>query len=985
MKNFKRVISAVIALALSASTLVAVSANRFADVDDTTRYAEAIEVLTALDIIHGYEEEGGLVFKPDGEITRAEAATMIVGALNLGDEAKAAMGTSQFTDVNEQASWATGYVNVGVAQGFIHGMDETTFAPKDNVTYAQMCVMLTLITGYGDYAAAQGGYPTGYTSMAASAGIIKGVSLSNDAKLKRGQVAQMLYNAMTTPLLGVTSYSLAGNEYAPQDGSKSDFKTILSENFEGFAIDAKIEAVPSSEAALKKNEIRISTTKNGGEFIDSSTTKKVLVNEKMYDDFGVADKLLMKGKAVIAKDDNDEWHLLYFAAGTNDMATAKVSDYNSLADGGKSADSVAAGGDSKITFGSRNYNLNTTSGKIYVNGAYYSPISEANVNTVLAQASGEVVLLDDIDSVTGYDTIMVKVYNVGKVTAVAFANEITTIQLTAKAGLNSTINTIKISTDGVEDGTVALTVTRNGEAVDISNVKKNDIIAFAIDPSTTGTSISDPDYIDILVTDDKISGKITREDNTEKTYTVGDAEYEEVVWGSPALTIGYTYALTLDPFGRIYEEEVEASSNRYGIAETYNSYDGLQVVRETGAYKWYELNLTNIKDSANVSGKDTDGDGYITLAQFDSFIDAGSKPTPEKRVIVYTVQNSTGKINSIELLAGTLYDNLNPVAYKAKTGKLGNKTVQDSTAVLDISTYIANGTNTVSDYEKFAVSSFVDKAEYEGTVFNDLADPTIAALILLTKTGDDITEDSRFAVVKKAAAQSQTSDGDTCYSLNVLYEGVEKNILCTLNSGVDLLNSGDAFFFKTDTEGLVKSYVKIYDAATETFTSFGATSPVTGTAGETFSFNTSDWDYTIKNTAKADYQLVYGVVTDVTTKGVELAIEDHLAGTDGIFGTADDTHIIDLTDDNKYEVFGMEADCVNYRYGKSEYTGAANQYKGISVAAPQASALDTFETGTKTDIYDLAKVAGVDGHDSLVYAVAEIIDGDIVAIYTIVK
>ena len=986
MKNFKRVISAVIALALSASTLVAVSANRFADVDDTTRYAEAIEVLTALDIIHGYEEEGGLVFKPDGDINRAEAATMIVGALNMNADAKAAAGTSKFTDVNEQTSWATGYVNVGVAQGFINGMDENTFAPKENVTYAQMCVMLTLITGYGEYAAKNGGYPTGYTTMAASAGINKGVALSADAKLKRGQVAQMLYNALTTPLLGVKSYSLQGNEYEPQDGSKGDFKTLLADKFDGYAIDAKITAVPNSDGALDKGEAKISTTKAAGEYLDSSTSKSFLANEKVFDEYGVADQLFLSGKAVITKDNDDKWHLVYFKAGTNDTAVANAVDYNPAADGGKDA-SV----DGKISFGSKNYNVNNTTGEIYVNGVYYSAISEGNVSTVLGAAQGEVKLLDDDDTVTGYDKIMANVYNIAKVTAVTYTNDITTIQVTTKAGLNTTVNSIKISDDAVKDGSVALTAKKNGEAIALSAIKKNDIIAFAIDPGTTATTVTDPDFIDILVTDQKISGKVTREDNTDKTYTVGDKTYEEVVWGNPTLTIGYTYALTLDPFEKIYEEEVEASSIKYGIAETYNSYDGLQVILPNGSYKWYELNLTSIGDASDISGKDTDSDGVITVSQFDSYIDAGTKPDPEARVIAYSVQNSTGKINKIDIISGTTYTTTAPTSYKAKTGKLGNKSINDTTAVLDIIAYKANGTHTVSDYEKFAVSSFVDKAEYAGTIFADQADNTIAALVLLTKIGDDITEESRFAVVRKAAAQAQTDDGDTCYSLNVLYGGEEKDILCTTASGVNTLNPGDAIFFKEDSEGLVKSYIRVFNKAaynnddTAAFTDFGTTGTVLGTNGESFSFNVADWDYTIKNAAKKDYQLVYGIITDVTTKGVEFALEDHGAGADTVLNTADDTYTIDLTNEANYEVFGVDADCVNYRYGMSEYTGAANQYKGISVAAPQASILDPYETGTKTDIYDLTQVTGVDGHDYLVYALAEIVDGDIVAIYTIVQ
>ena len=974
MKNFKRVISAVIALAMSASTLVAVSASKFADVDGTN-YAEAIEVLTALDIVHGYDEEGGLVFKPEGDITRAEAATMIVGALNMTADAQAAAGTSKFTDVNEKASWASGYVNVGVAQGFINGMDDTTFAPQENVTYAQMCVMLTLITGYGEYAKAYGGYPTGYTTMAASAGINKGVALSADAKLKRGQVAQMLYNALTAPLLGVKSYSLAGNEYEPQDGSKGDFKTLLSDKFDGYVIDAKITAVPNSDPTLDKGEAKISTTKAAGEFLDNSTTKTVLGNEKVFDEYGVADQLFLEGKAVITQDNDDKWHLVYFKAGANDSTVAAAIDYNSAADGGKDA-SV----DGKISFGSKNYNVNNTTGEIYVNGVLYGPITEANIAAVLGAAQGEVKLLDDDDTTTGYDKIMATVYNVAKVTAVTYTNEITTIQVTTKAGLNAGVNTLKISDDAVEDGSVALTAKNAaGETIALSSIKKNDIIAFAIDPGIATTTVTDPDFIDILVTDEKVSGKVIREDNTDKTYTVGDVTYEEVVWGNPVLTIGYTYSLTLDPFGKIYEEEVEASSIRYGIAETYNNYDGLQVILSDGSYKWYELNLNSIADPANVSGLGT----TLTVTQFDNYIDAGAKPDPEARVIAYTVQNSTGKINKIDIMSGINYTAGNEAVYKSKTGKLGTKSIVDSTAVIDVIAYKANGTKTVSDYEKFATSSFVDKAEYCGTVFADQADPTIAALVLLTKIGDDLTEDSRFAVVRKAAAQAQTSDGDTCYSLNVLYDGEEKDILCTTASGVNTLTPGDAIFFKEDSEGLVKSYIKVFDITaynntnTVAFSDFDtldgdADGEIAGTNGENFSFTIADWDYTIKNAAKADYQLVYGIVTDVTTKGVEMAVEAPV-------------NFIDLTNDNNYEVFGVDADCVQYRYGMSEYTGAANQYKGISVAAPQASVLDPYETGTKTDIFDLSQIVGVDGHDQLVYALAQIVDGDIVAIYTLVQ
>ena len=241
MKNFKKVISSVIALAIAASSFAAVSASSFSDVADTASYAEAVDVLAALGIVNGYEEDGAFTFKPEGEITRAEAATMIVGALNMTEDAKNSSASCQFADVNEKASWAAGYVNVGVSEGFINGRSADEFDPQSNVTYAEMCVMLTKITDYADYATSniKEGDPwyKAYTDMAASAGLNKGVSVPLTSALTRGHVAQMIYNALVTPKLGIVEYSFVDNKYAPLDGTYSpEFKTLLSEKFDGYVV-----------------------------------------------------------------------------------------------------------------------------------------------------------------------------------------------------------------------------------------------------------------------------------------------------------------------------------------------------------------------------------------------------------------------------------------------------------------------------------------------------------------------------------------------------------------------------------------------------------------------------------------------------------------------------------------------------------------------------------------------------------------------------
>jgi hypothetical protein len=1030
MKNFKRVISAVIALALSASTLVAVSASKFSDVDDADNYAGAINALTALDIIHGYEEEGEVVFKPEGDITRAEAATMIVGALNMMNEAKAAAGTSKFTDVNEKASWASGYVNVGVAQGFINGMDDTTFAPQENVTYAQMCVMLTLITGYGDYAKAYGGYPTGYTTIANQTGISKGVAVAADTPLKRGQVAQVLYNAMTTPVLGVKNYSLQGNEYAVSDGDEIAFKTILSSKFKGYEAEMKIEAVPKSDTTLDKDQVKVSLTDDAyldevkATSSDSKMEKKYDATagtgwiKDVYDDFGVSEDLYKSGKGILVKDSNKKWHLVYFEADENETAVVDAADFLKSSKGGKS---VAT--DKKVTFGTKDYPVNATAGRIYVNGVDCGAITDANMDAILPYAQGEVKFIDDNESASGYEKIMVASYTIAKVTAVNYTSGTTSITMTQKAGYHftgQTFSVIEITDDAVEDGDVAITVKNaDGEAVKLSSIKKGDIIGFAISPKyanvSTPTTVKDPSTIDIVVTDETISGKVTAEDKKAEVYTIdNEVDYKTVVWVTGDLTVGSSYTLTLDPFGRIYGSELESDSARYAVAEKYDKDYGVQLILPDGTSKYYEMEASTA-DLSNASAAYITAAAYgptaasgtaasaatlagaSTVGTFEHYIETANANKPDLRVVQYTLKNSTGKISSIKIMnkAATLLE------YKGRNSKLDGKSIIDTTGVLDASKYIENNKNNISDYAAFATSSFVDKTKYKAAVFSAEGN---ASFIILTEVGKTITAESRFAVVKSGAVTALTDDGDTCYKVGVLYDGEEQDMLFEYTTtdavGATALNPGDAFFFLTDNEGLVKSYVRIYvqkftsslpsvengiqnttafkDLATLDAADGTSDGKISGTNGGVFTYETSDWDYTFASSTK-DCKLVYAIITDAD-KGVEFAEED-------VNG------IIDLNDNTYFEGYDMDSDCLTYRYGIKEQTVVDNQDKAINVIAPTASTLDGSEvaaktgagattSATKTSIYNLGYNGG---YANVNYALALIVDGDIVEIYTIAQ
>ena len=89
-KNLKKVISSVAALTMVASSVAAFAVD-FPDVESTASYAQAVQELSALDVISGYDDG---TFGPDKLVTRAEITKMIVDALAERSSAEASTESS---------------------------------------------------------------------------------------------------------------------------------------------------------------------------------------------------------------------------------------------------------------------------------------------------------------------------------------------------------------------------------------------------------------------------------------------------------------------------------------------------------------------------------------------------------------------------------------------------------------------------------------------------------------------------------------------------------------------------------------------------------------------------------------------------------------------------------------------------------------------------------------------------------------------------
>ncbi len=969
MKNFKRVISAVIAMAISASTLVAVSASKFTDVADTANCAEAVNVLSALKIVNGYEDGS---FKPEGEITRAEAATMIVGALNMTDDAKAAAGTSKFTDVNANANWATGYVNVGVAQGFIAGMNDTTFAPQENVTYAQMCVMLTKITGYGDYAVSYGGYPTGYTTMAASAGINKGVALANDAKLTRGQVAQMIYNALTAPMLGVVAYKIDGNEYAKLDGKKgNDFKTLLSDKFDGYVFTGEVIATPNSEKTLEKGKVSLKGTK--GDYVEDLNESMVTTFgvTGIYADIDVEDLLFKSGNAVIVKDADDEYHLVYFAENSNtDIKEYAAADYDSITSDGDYA---------TVKFGSTKVKV-PVSAVVYVNnantGADVGSFTAKEWDAILSEAQGTVKAVKNTNG--DIVKVMLDVYLLAQVNTVSYKNDKTTIAFSTLGTPCETIfgaktRKIEITDDAVEEGDTEVIVTRNGEACELKDLQEDDIIAI-YSTDVEDSTISDPKTIKILATNAKDEGSLTSKDVDDNAYTLNGTEYkvaEESVLESA--TVGSTIAVSLDPFGRIYGIDEEKTVDKYALVTYFSdSDDEVTLLTAEGNTKVY-----TVEDAASRA--------LVSKLAQDSDI--------ENRVVTYKVKARNNEAYAIASASGKLAN----ASYNSATQKVGSVTLADSTYIID-ATKPTVGTGTVkkiSDLGTF--SALTDDVDYEIYAWDKSSVTNAYGFVIVTEAGSTLGADSRFAVAKKNANSATVLDDETGYEIVVLYDGQEQTLqiaddaivyqpgFASQNIEKKTNLQGRAFFFTKDSDGLVDAIYVIDDG-------FVATAEKEGWIKE------NTWvEALYNNDNNVDVQLVTGIVTAASAKKIQFGVPAENDGS--VFSVLKDKLVIDtnISDDAKdsqgvYD-FTIASDCVFYTYdADSTETKEYNKY--YEDGSAKASNFKNFQFKGDTSYIWCKKASNAidedittkllstdDFRDEMVRAFAMVVDGEVVAVY----
>lgn len=115
----------------------------FNDVTENHWAKDEIEYLSSKNIINGYEENNTKYFKPDNEVTRAQAAKIIMVALG---KTELQTSSSSFKDVPSD-HWATGWIERANQMGIMSGNEKGLFDPESSLTRAQMSKILTKAFG----------------------------------------------------------------------------------------------------------------------------------------------------------------------------------------------------------------------------------------------------------------------------------------------------------------------------------------------------------------------------------------------------------------------------------------------------------------------------------------------------------------------------------------------------------------------------------------------------------------------------------------------------------------------------------------------------------------------------------------------------------------------------------------------------------------------------------------------------------------------
>ncbi len=970
MKNLNKVLAMLVVFMMMLSTVA--FASSFSDVADESSYSTAIEVGVDLGLFKGYEDG---TFAPEGEITRAEFAAIVVRLLGQEAQAEGAKAATQFVDVPAE-HWAAGYINIAVQAGVINGYGNGNFGPEDLVEYQDAITMMVRALGY-EPAIGSAGYPTGYLTKAGELGLTSGVNGSNGVAANRGAVAQIAFNALDVPIMTQSGYGTF-TQYVINDGYSSTMgttnvkKTLLSENHNTVKLQGIVESA----------SVATSTSKNAEEYVNIKITDGLrnkfgigfdaegdllATAQKYY--VGDSDAADYVGKKVVVFVEYDEFEAertvkALYEAKTDSLVIdlADVSDITA----NYNDDEELEGFTVKYYISESKTTTVTLSAAtdFYYNGvkdaANAKDWEDAEDVAELKKMSGKIELDLLKDSNDGdYDTAFVSANYIFVVDEV----KASTSRVTSKLE-DAELTRINF---GEDDETIeAKLVDANGAAMDWTSLEEYDVLSVKWTKTATknlyeakiisntvegtvtglsGTKGEDDRYVEIDGTEYKVLA--VAEDDVIK---LGDAgtyyldENDNVVYHNATVSKNNNYAIVIG-----FEPATSMDSAKVKVLTKENGIVTVEVATKiTVSFEGEKANNVSVKDFAtSLAEKDAAMAKALKDAGFNSLDDIFGE------VVTYKL-NASGQVSSVEIASTTTTDDYDYLVLNKADADLSKYDEDDASFFVDGLGTCNLTDNTVvfyvpdlfetndegepaydeDDFEVVALSNLVEDQEFTNVAIYDIDDDDNIGVMAIwgAKSANAIKSSDENAVFVTKVQETQDEDGYDVTRV-VGYRGLSE---VTFTTEVDVADSiiGTLVIPTYYANGDVKEFTPVtdYSAEDKDEDQNGYKFDVDDGVYQNIGDDEKDTPTTGKKLYTADYEsmkisganiYVYDATSSARTKytvGADAAYFDYDSDPEyGLFVDDDNTHVKFYA--YVYEFEGDVVDVVYYIYDRDDYEG----------------------------------------------------------------
>ncbi|MBR1931142.1 MAG: S-layer homology domain-containing protein [Lachnospiraceae bacterium] len=196
-------------------------------------------------------------FRPDNEITRAEAVTMLAKFKEL-DTSGYNVDSTVFNDVN--GAWYTQYVNAAYENHIVSGKEEGRFDPHGKLTRAEAATILVKTMGYTLRDDVETGFQdiadkwyTNYVGTAYANGLVSGKATDRfdpETGITRAELVMIMYKA------AMKEYQ-AGEKYAVIISDEQESFTLTADSDTLFVYDAETQTVVGDVAVKMKDGYKL--------------------------------------------------------------------------------------------------------------------------------------------------------------------------------------------------------------------------------------------------------------------------------------------------------------------------------------------------------------------------------------------------------------------------------------------------------------------------------------------------------------------------------------------------------------------------------------------------------------------------------------------------------------------------------------------------------------------------------------------------------